>query len=197
MSPSSQRTQHHILPSSITLPGQMPLQLCRDALWCNTPTRLILTHLQTTLQMPSCLGLVSTTLASKAKTLLPIDTRPVNSQSKAKEASLRASTSWWWRGIVEVLAPVPWVRLHGTSGDQEPGDVASKFRKDSWLRGDLLTDIRSTQLSSEKGSPQLLFSIHWLTRSFITAHTTPLMTKQGPAGLTKLETHQTNLYSLV
>lgn len=175
----------------------MPLQLCREAPWCNTPTLLILTHLQTTLQMPSCIGLVSTTLASKAKTLLPIDTRPVNSQSKAKEASLRASTSWWWRGIVEVLAPVPWVRLHGTSGDQEPGDVASKFRQDSWLRGDLLTDIRSTQLSSEKGSPQLLFSIHWLTRSFITAHTTPLMTKQGPAGLTKLETHQTNLYSLI
>lgn len=131
------------------------------------------------------------------KTLLPIDTRPDNSQPKAKEASLRASTSWWWRGIVDILTPVPWVRLHGTSGDLEPGDVASKFRKDSWLQGNLLTDIRSTQLSSEKGSPQLLFSIHWLTRSFITAQTIPLMTKQGPAGLTKLETHQTNLYSLI
>lgn len=53
------------------------------------------------LQMTFCLGLESTTLASKVQVLLPLDTRPVYSQSEAMAnfTSLRVPESWWWQAF--------------------------------------------------------------------------------------------------
>lgn len=71
------------------------------------------------LQMTSCLGLESTSLASKVKVLLLIDTSPVYSQPKAMEnfTSLRVPESWWWQGLAEVFTSATWAKLHGIAAD--------------------------------------------------------------------------------
>lgn len=165
------------------------------------------------------MGLECTALASKMK-VLPIVISLVCSQSKATENFTSLRVPEWWQGLAEVFKSATWARLHNTTGDQHLRVIASKLTSFLGLRVMSWTDVRSTQLSSEKVSPQhpkptpiplaalelktplaagavtkfadrscsgLQLSINQLSRAFSKAQTTPLIMKQGPEGLTKLE----------
>lgn len=137
--------------------------------------------------MTSCLQLESTTLASKMKILLPIDTSLIYSRSEATENFMSSSVpeSWWWQGLAEVFTSATWARLHGTAGDQHLRDTPSKLTSFPGFRVMYLTDIRSAQFSSEKVHPQHPKTPTHSFSSFEaeTALTAEVMTEKSHSGL--------------